>query len=227
MLIAIMNNSNLIKDADVEIMAKTIQIQLDLNLLPAWNLKSCTVKFYDKNHNVPGYAWIISITDNSQHSSECHSELNDKIDGYVFCKPILDSGGAVLYDSENPQNVTISSILSHEICEMVCDRFSNCWIDGPNGQYALEVCDPVENDFYQIKLDETLVSVSNFVFPAFFNQDANQELNSPFDFMRKLSTPFTTTPGGYMTLRHIGKTFQIHGNKPPHWKKTKVKKHRR
>ena len=65
MLIAVINESTLVSNSDVEIMTQAIQIQLDLHVLPAWNMKAGTIKFYADPKKVPGYAWVVSMLDNS------------------------------------------------------------------------------------------------------------------------------------------------------------------
>src|SRR5260370_19123026 len=125
MLIGIINQSSLISNSDIDIMTQAIQIQLSLHVLPAWNMKSATIKFYADATKVPGYAWLITILDNSTQAGALgyHSEDGDRIDGFIFVQPVLSNKGVVLYDPTNPQNVSVSSVLSLEVCEMVGDRF--------------------------------------------------------------------------------------------------------
>src|SRR5258706_12127759 len=157
MLIAVKNESTLVSNADVDLMTQAIQIQLNLHVLPAWNMKSGTIKFYADTTKIPGYAWVISILDNSTVAGALgyHAQDNNTIDGFIFAEPALSNGGVVLYDPKNPQNVSVSSICSHEALEMVGDKFAGFWSDGPSivasdgktyNEYALELCDPVEND---------------------------------------------------------------------------------
>ena len=119
MFIAVINQSTMVNNADVNTMCQAIQIQLNLHLLPAYNMKAGTVKFYADATKVPGYAWVISVLDNSTQAGALgyHSEDNDKVDGYIFAQPVLSNAGVVLYDTINPQNVSVASVLSHEICE--------------------------------------------------------------------------------------------------------------
>lgn len=233
MLIAVINESTMASDTDCDTMCKAIQVQMNLHVLPAWNMKAGTIKFYPDKTKVPGYAWLISILDNSTVAGALgyHSEDNDKIDGFIFCQPVLSNGGKMLYDHNHPQNFTVSSVLSHEVCEMIGDRFANFWADGPQiaqgSEYALELCDPVEGDSYSIPVlvnnVSTPVSVSNFVFPSWFNQQATAALNKPFDYLNKLSAPFTMTPGGYMIVAQAGQVSQVFGATMPSWKQESKK----
>ncbi len=221
MLIAIVNHSARVTNADVNIMTLAVQKQLTLHAAPAWNQKSPTVKFYADATKVPGYAWVVGIFDSPTVAGALgyHSEDNDVIDGFIFVDPVLDNGGVVLYDTNNPQNVSVSSVLSHEVLEMFGDRFATFWADGPSipqgTQYALELCDPVEADSYSIDVVVSTVShkvsVSNFVFPSWFNPQATQQLNAPFDYLKRLTAPFTMTSGGYMIVESTSNVQQVFG----------------
>jgi hypothetical protein len=157
-----------------------------------------------------------------------HSEDNDLIDAFIFAKPVLDNKGVVLHDPTNNQNVSVASVLSHEVCEMFGDPFANFWADGPalaqGSSYALELCDAVEGDSYDIKLTcGDLVSVSNFILPQWFNAQGTAK-DAPFDYLGKLSKPFTMTPGGYMIVRNgPGTEQQIFGAHMPDWKVSQKK----
>ena len=199
-------------------MCEALQIQFDLHVAPAWNQKAPTVKFYANMAQVPGYAWVISVLDNPDVANALgyHDETNDKVDGFIFCAPVLQNGGVVLYDATNPQNTSVASVLSHESIEMFGDRFANFWSDGPsmtiNGatysEYALELCDPVEGNSYAVSVGSQQVSLSNFVFPSWFNPEALATVNMPFDYMKLLTSPFAMTSGGYMIVRQSGQENQ-------------------
>jgi hypothetical protein len=230
MLIAIINQSTSVTNADVNIMCEALQIQFNLHVASAWNQKSPTVKFYSSITSVPGYAWVISVLDNPDVANALgyHDETNDKVDGFIFCQPVLQNGGVVLYDATNPQNVSVASVLSHEAIEMFGDRFANFWADGPNviasdgytySEYALELCDPVEGNSYVVNVGATPVSMSNFIFPSWFNPEATDPVNMPFDYLHLLSLPFSMTTGGYMIVQQAGQAQQIFGEQMPTWKK--------
>jgi hypothetical protein len=234
MLIAVINQSTLVTNDQVNTMCEAIQVQLNLHVLPAWNMRAGSIKFYADATKVPGYAWVVTMLDNSTQAGALgyHAEDNDKVDGFIFAGPVLQNKGVALYDPTNPQNVSVASVLSHEVCEMVGDRFAAFWSDGPSvvasdGQtyteYALELCDPVEGDSYAITVNGTLVSVSNFIFPSWFNAEATTPLNLPFDYLGKLAKPFTMTAGGYMIVRQSGNVQQVFGREVRPEKKLEVK----
>lgn len=225
MLIAILNQSTLVTDADIELMVKAIQIQMDLHVSPAWDMKSPTIKFYSDKSKVPGYAWVVNMIDNNaqvQGALGFHEEQSDKIIAFIMAQPILSNGGTVLnFDPTNPGAYTVSGTLSHEIIEMFGDRYTNCYFDNENVSWCAELCDPVEQIGYGIMVDGKNVAVSDFVFPSFFNPNATLALNAPFNYLNTVKAPFTILPGGYSIQRTggPGTEQQVTGEMMPAWRK--------
>lgn len=235
MLIAVINQSTLVNNTDIAIMCQAIQTQLNLHVLPAWNIKAATITFYADPKKVPGYAWTVSMLDNSTQAGALgyHSLDNDKIDAFIFAAPVLQNGGAVMvFDPSNPDQYTVSATLSHEVCEMVGDRYAGDFAFGPQiaegNLYCRELCDPVENDSYGVKVGATTVAVSNFVFPSYFNPQATVALNAPFDYLKKLTAPFTMDAGGYMIVASLDNEGQVTAKrifdaKMPEWRRDCVR----
>jgi hypothetical protein len=233
MLIAVINESTMVTNAQCNTMCKAIQVQLDLHVLPAWNMKAATIQFYADKTKVPGYAWVVNMLDNSTQAGALgyHSLDNDKVDAFIFAAPVLQNGGAVMvYTPSNPNQYLVSATLSHEVCEMIGDRFANGFVVGADNAtlYCQELCDPVEDGTYAIAMDGYQVGVSNFVFPSWFNPEATKAANAPFDYLNKLSAPFTMTAGGYLIEAQINNETQVtpqhkFGEKMPQWRRDYVK----
>lgn len=226
MLIAVTNESTMVSNADCDMMCKAIQIQLNLHVFPSWNMKAGTITFYADKNKVPGYAWAIHIIDTNaqvQGALGYHQEeLSGKIDAYIMCEPILSNGGSILkFDPTNPGAYSISGTLSHEVIEMVGDRFTNSFCDNGTTSWCQELCDPVEQIGYGIMVNGTNVSVSDFVFPSFFNTYATLKNNAPFNYLNTLVAPFTLLPGGYAIQRTggPGTETQVFGELMPQWRK--------
>ncbi len=232
MLIAVVNKSSLVSDADVSLMCRAIQKQLDLNFLPAWNLKAATIKFYPSTVTAPGYAWVVNMIDDDTSVPDAlgfHSETTgDRIEAFIMCKPVLSNGGVALeFDPSNPGRYSVSATLSHEVLEMIMDRFTNTFCDNGNTSWCQEMCDPVEQIGYGIMVDGINVAVSDFVFPSFFNQYATLAANAPFNYLNTLKAPFTILAGGYAIQRTggAGTETQVFGEAMPMWRREmKMKK---
>jgi hypothetical protein len=115
----------------------------------------------------------------------------------VFTKTTVDDGEVV------------SVTTCHELCEMVLDPVANLWADdGKGNAYAYEACDAVEEDVFNVDG----VAMSNFVTPAYFEPFKHPD-GTKFDFLGKLSAPFTMTKGGYSIVDKGGKVGEIFGSK--------------
>jgi hypothetical protein len=92
-------------------------------------------------------------------------------------------------------NTSLSSALSHELCEQgadpKCDRVATL----PDGRVAaVEVCDQVEALTYT----KNGVEVSDFNLPSNFGIGGT---SAPYDFMGKQENAFEVMPGGYAQVR--------------------------
>jgi hypothetical protein len=225
MQIAVVNQSAKVANADVNTMCQAIQTQLNLHVFPAWNLKGGAIKFYANPANVPGHAWTIFVIDNDAQVPGAlgfHQEEGDKITGYIMCDPILSNGGTVMkFDPSNPGQYTVSGTLSHEVIETVGDRFTNCYCDNGNTSWCAELCDPVEQIGYGVVANGVNVSVSDFVFPNFFNPQATVGKNGPFNYLKSVQAPYTILSGGYAIVRTggPGTEKQIFGEAMPQWRR--------
>jgi hypothetical protein len=100
------------------------------------------------------------------------------------------------------QGDKVSVTACHELCEMLVDPAINLWADnGRSTSYAYEVCDPVEED----EFDVDGVLMSNFVLPAYF-EAFRKPRSTKFDYLGLLKAPLTLRPGGYVTTNSRGKT---------------------
>ena len=224
--IAIVNRSSMITSSELLTITQAIQIQVNLHFLPAWNLKSATVKFFADEKDIPGYAWVIYVIDSQASVPGAlgyhQEETSGKIDGYIMCEPILSNGGDVLkFDAGNPGKYTVSGTLSHECIEALLNRFCDQFCDNGNTSWAFEGCDPVENIGYGIMVDGIEVAVSDFVFGSFFNTFAKLPQNAPFNYLNTLTAPFTILTGGYAIIRQggPGTETQVFGEEMPQWRR--------
>jgi len=230
-LIGIVNLSSNVSNDDVKKMVVAIQDQLKRDVAPAWDREYWYVMFYADPKMISSRAYPIVIVDNDSTPGALgwHSESGGKPYGKVMTDPVLQNGGVALFDTTNPQNFTVSSVLSHEVIETFIDPFVNVWVDGPQiakgSGYAMEACDPVENNSYINKAAGVPVSVSNFVHRTYFLSDPAS--GTKFDHMGVLKAPFSLAPGGYMVVRkELGTESQVFGEVlPPAWK-MEMKQHK-
>jgi hypothetical protein len=214
MLIAILNQSTLVSNADAAAMTQAIAAQVRLDAAPLWDRAPAAVIYYTDPTAVPpaahGIALVDTIADQPQGVLGFHTEdQGGKLWGVVAAKPELDSAAKV-----TTGDWSVSSVLSHEVLEMFIDPNCNLWAnDGKGSAYSFEVCDPVEAPTYEV----SGVSVSNFVTPAWFDPQA--AATAEFDKLGKLTAPFTMLKGGYVVFETAGKEQQKFGDEFPAWRR--------
>jgi len=199
--ISVMNKSARVADADVELMVRAIQVQLNAHVQAWWGpvplLEFVRPGTFVGHESFPCY--LLGAAD--VPNADGYHEWNV---GKVFIDSILDNGGTVLEGSNS-----VSACLGHEVLEAVGDGPTNIWCDGPKGlDYARELCDAVESQSYVVDVQGKSVSVSNFVLPDFFNAHAK----GMFDFLGHLRAPFSMAKDGYQITRtEPGSEHQIWG----------------
>ncbi|HUL27484.1 MAG TPA: hypothetical protein VLW44_17135 [Streptosporangiaceae bacterium] len=214
MLIAILNQSTLVTNAQGATMTQAIASQVRLDAAPLWDRAPAAVVFYTDPAAVPATAHGIAIVDTIQNQPQgvlgFHTEdQGGKLWGVVAAKPELDNGAQV-----TTGDWSVSSVLSHEVLEMFIDPNCNLWAnDGKGSAYSFEVCDPVEAPSYTANG----VSVSNFVTPSWF--DPLAPATAQFDKLGKLTAPFSILKGGYVVYESAGKEQQKFGEEFPGWRR--------
>ncbi|HXZ71673.1 MAG TPA: hypothetical protein VEH31_12520 [Streptosporangiaceae bacterium] len=214
MLIAILNQSTLVSNADAAAMTEAAAAQVRFDAAPIWDRAPAAVVFYTDPSAVPAAAHGIAIVDTIQNQPQgvlgFHTEdQGGKLWGVVAAKPELDNGAKV-----TTGDWSVSSVLSHEVLEMFIDPNCNLWANNGNGSaYSLEVCDPVEAPTYTVKG----VSVSNFVTPSWF--DPLAAATAQFDKLGQLHAPFSILKGGYVVYESAGQEQQKFGDQFPGWRR--------
>ena len=220
----ISNQSSRVTSVQVSAIAFAVQHQLRYQVAPAWNVTPASVSILQDaakmRFALAKRAIVLVLKDHL----DVDGALGDhSVDGTGF--PVAEVGVEDTYQESGtvlgPNG--IGSVVSHEILETFGDQYVSTWDDGPNGdQYAHELCDAVEGDGYL--LDG--VYVSNFVKPAFFSTMTG--VAGDFDYMGKLTAPFTMSPGGYQVVRHPDGSYDnIYGSAVTDARKATIAKRRR
>lgn len=192
--VAVVNESTLVTAAQSFNFTKSLQMQVRRDFAPVWGVDATVVA--TEPSAVAAYNWVLGIFDNSDQADAL---------GYHDLTPAGKPVMKIFAADSQQAGVPISSVASHELLETLADAFieSLCLQDAGDGTgtlYAQEVCDPVEADYYPILGNQ----VSNFVTPWWFGDTKPTGLT--YDFLNKLTAPFTMTPGGYFSFRQISRT---------------------
>lgn len=210
--IHLVNRSTQVTDAQVQAIAAACTRQLTEHVAPALGLPSVPVVFEAHPETLTKDARLITVMDTLDDAQALgyHTEsAGGRQWGVVGTKAAMGQGAQALTGP-----YSIASITSHEVIELFGDPGINVWADNGHGlMVAWELCDPVEDAGY----DLGGCSVSNFVLPAWF--DHLSAKTARFDYLGKLSKPFTMTRAGYWVEMKAGKTSERFGADMPDWRR--------
>jgi hypothetical protein len=209
--ISIVNQSTTVPPAEFAAAVAALQVQLDRDFAPAWNLSATLAA----NGTTAERVYILDDTTQADALGYHDVTSADVPVGFVFAK------------TDQQYGVAWASTLSHEVLEQLADPQCNLTAMGHYGSklalFAYEVADGVENDEYQING----VTLSNFVLPSWF-QDG---FRGRVDFMGRLSAAFTLSPGGYISYQtKLGTWQQWYADRTPHrqrWPERYSRRHQR
>jgi hypothetical protein len=215
-VISVINQSTLVSNDQVALMTRACWSQIKYHAAPAWRLEPMPVVYAPDAKSAPPGSWVIAVLNDADQADALgyHDVQGDVVYGKVFARPVFDNGGDAL-----SRPLSVASVLSHEVLETFVDPFCNVWHDTYKGySIAREVGDPVESDSYALSVDNTPISVSNFVTEKWFNPGATKR-SGGFDFLNRVTQPFQMTKGGYLIRMRDGKVDQVFGEHFPAWKK--------
>jgi hypothetical protein len=230
--IAIINKSTVLSNDIAGKIANVCNAQILKDVAPAWGKNPIPVALYTSETGLGTDTARIYLFDNSDQQGALgyHTEtMNGYVYGKVFVKTITDYGLPVMYDQNRRNEITVSSVVSHEVIETFCNPYIQLWADGPSisegSQYAYEACDAVEANVYQLQTvipptqgnthpQIVTASVSDFVLPEYF--DTASPAGTKLDRLGILTTPFTISNNGYMIVKNnSGNVSEIFGQNYP------------
>lgn len=214
--ICIQNNSTKITDDEMTSMISGLGM-----LVPTfcndWGLKTIKISALPKTEKVTTQVCIY-MQDAPDVSGVIgyHGQKAGNPYGKVFVNPVLNNGGAVLYNSSVPNGITVAQCLSHEIFEMIIDLYCISWWAMPNGKtlVAGEVCDPVQGNIVRVVIGSTTIGFSDWILPKWTDTQAKV---GPFNYLNTLTAPYTMSKGGYMIQYNNGKVTNVYGELVPAW----------
>ena len=188
----------------IERLAQAITRQVKEDFAPAWGLQPIPVIAVADGQPVPSRAALVCLVDRIRDVAGAvgRHTMSDTgtATGLVAVESIQRLGGTLTSGHDS-----VSSALSHEVLELLVNPAVSFWADEcQERQVALEVCDPVAGDNYEIELPQgsfgrcERIAVSNFVFPSWFNARATGQR---FDHLGLLSRPFEHRATGYVIAR--------------------------
>ena len=194
--ISVINQSTVLKDADVSAAVPALQTQVHRDCAPAWGTDA-DLAFVPAGRQPPAGSWQMIVFDNSDQAGALgyHDLTQDGLPlGKVFAQTDLQYG----------DNWTVT--ISHELLEMLGDPDINltAFVQQTNTTgrlYAYEVADACEADQYGYQING--VTVSDFVYPAWF-ESFRAKGSTQFDYGKHITKPYDLLPGGYIGVFDVG-----------------------
>jgi len=178
--IALIHESTLVGPDDVARCAAALQTQVSRDFAATWGLDAePRITTEPADDEEPLYL----LDDATQAEALRLPATTGRPFGVVLVRPCLEAGDAW------------QVAVSHQLLEMLADPLVHLGAEGRfQGRpalFALDVCDPVAGDEYEI----AGVPVANFVLPTWFTPGplADEVL---VDFLGRLSEPFSLSPTG-------------------------------
>lgn len=203
MRIEIVNLSTVVSPVELATWATAIAKQLREDVAPHWEKTPPEVEFAKgASLDDPAAFGVYLFDDADQAGALGYHDVgpDGRPYGKVFAKTTMANGG------------NVSTTLSHEAVELSLDPDCTLWALGADGRvHAVEGCDAVEADEYEIVVGDTAVKVSNFLLPHYFSN--KPPAGAKFDFLGKLTAPSPAkTSGGYTIDADIGNEGQSFGS---------------
>lgn len=182
--IAVINESTVISDAEVQGYLPAFDQQWNKDLLPVWGVDEAKFTFAPKSTKpAPGTWWVVFLDNSDQAGALAYHDLTNE--GLPISK--------VFVKTLQEDKASISVGATHEICEMAVDPWLNSAYQDPRGVFwAGEICDPVEDDQYGYVIGKVLVT--DFVTPNWF---AHQHATGGIDLKGHALAAFEVLTGGY------------------------------
>lgn len=191
--VAVVNESTKIENSLTYHITKALQLQVRRDFAPIWGTDATVVA--TEPADLAAHHWVLGVFDSSDQADAL---------GYHDITPLGKPVMKVFVNDAIAAGMSLSSVASHELLETLVDPFIESLAlndagDGTGELFGLEVADPVQADVYLIGN----LPVSNFVTPWWFGDPLPAGLK--YDFLGKLSGPFTIAPGGYFSSAKITK----------------------
>lgn len=200
--IVIVDSDTGISPAEITRAAAALQCQVLEHFFPAWGV-SAPVRAAASSGPPGSDDWVLELrrTPTLEGALGVH-QVTQSGKPLMFDFPLLDAQDSV------PWTVTAS----HEILETLADPWLRRGVQDDNGTWwAVEVCDAVESDSYDIDG----VRVSNFCLPAWGEPPAAKD-GVRYDYLGLCRQPWEVRTGGYaQRYDPVARTWQQVGQMRP------------
>lgn len=185
-LIACYRTTALLSDEWIQSWIAAEQIAISRDFAPHWG--DAKLFFLEGGKTAPEGAWPMVFQDDS--------DVQDAL-GYhqLYAQGIPSLIVAVKVCLDGKYNV--STTASHEVKETIADPLLTRTVIVGDEEYAVEVCDPPEDDEFAYPVDGHMTS--DFVLPAYYSPGSP----GPYSFRGTITAPLSLADGGYIGVRSL------------------------
>jgi len=189
-ILRLLNTSASVSADQLSQIAAALQVYVG-QVAAAWGLDAPTIALGSAGQDPAD--WVMTLTDTTDEPGDLgyHDDLSVP-NALIQVQEILGYNGGSGILQGGMGNPAVSAVCAHEAAEMLVDPLATMYVPllGSSSQVAMEVCDPVQGDAYDING----VSVSDFCLPGWF-------LNIGKADYLGLAKGSTLNKGGYYVLK--------------------------
>lgn len=198
-IFSLVNRTTLINEADGRFLVEAMNVALTL-FCRDWKISPryvCKYVAVGERTREALQCLLFDDEESMQRFGYSFEEALDVIHIKFFVKGLLDAGVHLAMAGQGQE--TITSLLSHQIIETVCDSNAVGWVIGMDRYtlFAKEVVDPVVGENRLVRVGKVRQAmICNWVLPAWFDRFSE----GPYDSIGIINAPFGVAPNGYCLI---------------------------
>ncbi|NBA78212.1 hypothetical protein GOQ04_21820 [Emticicia sp. ODNR4P] len=202
--IALLDKTGKISYELLEQIAKAIQIQLQRDVSPKWDV-SGEVRAFRTFGEIPAGFWTVSILEETENKFN-GTHWYDSTTNIPYAQARLTDWVTQEYTQNH-----LTKVLSEEIIEMCIDPYGQRIVRGKDFEdstkeveFLVELADPIANPSIGYFVND--IFVTNFIYPSYFN--VTHVAGTKYDHLGLLKKPLDLFDRSYQIFRRAGQWFK-------------------
>ncbi|PAC33302.1 hypothetical protein [Flectobacillus sp. BAB-3569] len=202
--IALLDKTGKISYELLQQIAKAIQIQLQRDVSPKWDV-SGEVRAFRTFGEIPAGFWTVSILEETENKFN-GTHWYDSTTNIPYAQARLTDWVTQEYTQNH-----LTKVLSEEIIEMCIDPYGQRIVRGKDFEdntqeveFLVELADPIANPSIGYYIND--IFVTNFIYPSYFN--VTHVAGTKYDHLGLLKKPLDLFDRSYQIFRRAGQWFK-------------------
>jgi hypothetical protein len=202
--IALLDKTGKVDFELLEQIAKAIQIQLQRDVSPKWDV-SGEIKAFRTFAEIPAGFWTVSILEETENKFN-GTHWYDSTTNIPYAQARLTDWVTQEYSQNH-----LTKVISEEIIEMCIDPYGQRIVRGKDFEdsnkeveFLVELADPIANPSIGYFIND--IFVTNFIYPSYFNVTHIQ--GTKYDHLGLLKKPLDLFDRSYQIFRRAGQWFK-------------------